>query len=210
MMESVWKLVLSPNEFFAHEQKDPALRDPVLMVTLTGVLYGLTAVVIAPIEAQQFSGDLLAYFYAGVAFSWFTTLLATHLIWIFYTGMFFLTGSVLFGVDGDFRTLLKLTGWGFLGQVVAGVAAAGARFFLVAQAQLSSQPLTMTYIQSHPLFQVASIVGMIAFLWSIYLWNFAVQYTFSLPITKSAVTVGVPVAVSVAIFYFTSLVPTFV
>lgn len=205
VFNSIRRLVISPNQFFASKQQDPELLGPAVIVALTGMFYGLSGLVMLPVRTHQYQGEAVAYLYVGVAFSWVTTVLMTVLLWVFYAGAFFMIATLLFDSEGEFRNVFALTGWGFVGQLCAAVISVLSKLYILQQVGSTAQAEVIGQIQTHPAFIVASIVGFLMFLWSAYLWNYAVQYTFYLSLIKSIVTVGIPVVLSIGLFYVSTI-----
>ncbi|WP_135304139.1 YIP1 family protein [Haloarcula amylovorans] len=206
MNRQVVDLVTSPNEFFARERRDPALLGPAVVVALAGVFVGINSLVLVPLRSQGVSGEAMVYLYAGVAFGWITTILTMFLLWIFYAGAFFTVATYLFDGSGDFRKLLKLAGWGFVGQIAASVVSVMAKGIIYTQIDPAAGAV-VAQIQTHPLFTVASTVSMVGFFWSMWLWSYAIRYSLHLSLIRSLVAVVVPVVISAGLFFVTRLFP---
>lgn len=207
MDRSIAGLVRSPARFFASEPDEGTLLKPTLVVVLAGGSYGLSGLVALPAQVDGLEGAASAYFYAGAAFSWVVTVLMTLLLWVLYAGAFFTVATFGFGATGDFRRLFRLTGWGFIGQLVAGVTAVASQLYVLQAGESGTGGVAAGGPLGIPVFTIASVVGMVAFLWSAYLWNYAVQYTFALDVFRSLVTVGIPVLVSIGLFYVMTVLP---
>lgn len=200
MFNSIWRLIVSPNQFFTHERQDPSLRGPTVIVALTGIFYGLSALVTFPLKTEQFQAEVAVYLYTGAAVSAVMTFLMTVLFWVFYSGAFFTVAIFIFESESDFRDILSLTGWGFIGLLFTAILSMFMRIYRAQQFSPTSQSGAAGQLQLDPVLAVVSIIVMIAFFWSVFLWQQAIQRTFYLPLVKSLITVSVPIVITIIIF----------
>lgn len=187
------KIVASPNEFIAGELEDPDLVRPLLVVTLAGFLIGLSSAVTVPLRPEQFEGQAVYYLYAGIGFNLVISVLTFLLIWVFLSGTFFTIGTVLFEGVGEFRDLLKVSGWGFAGQVVSGSISLTVNVLVLQQVDASTAAMTTQQLTSHPAFFASSVVSFGMFLWSMWLWALTTMRVLKLSPVRAGLTVLAPV-----------------
>lgn len=196
-----WSTVLTdPATFFRDRRADPNLLGPTLVVLLVGVLGLLSAIPSLllvlrgiPAEAEPFIGVGLAI---GAVFG----LVGPFVVWLIYALVFYGI-SIAFGGSGSFRQLFVLTGWGFLPRVLGAAISAVVLFIAigdVAAPQTAEAMRTFSQeLQTHPLVRASSLISIVIALWSGYIWTHAVAVSRELSLRQAAVTVGLPVLLSI-------------
>jgi hypothetical protein len=208
MLDDAKAALLDPDAFFASRIDDPNLRGPAAVVLTLGVLGLLSSIPIMLAMLNAMPGETQSFFLVGAAFGLGGALVGPFVIWLVYAGVFYAI-SMLFDASGDFRTTFTLVGWGFLPSILRAVLGAAAMFVLVQGATVPGDPQAMASfsaeLQSRPLYQVVSLLGVLLTLWSGYVWTYAVKHARGLSVRNAAITVGVPVAVSVGWTLFSLL-----
>lgn len=193
----VTKLFTNPDAFFAERADEARLRWPALVVVAAGATSAGTTFAVAPKVLESIPESIEAFAVVGFGIGSLYSFVSAVMIWIVYSGVFFLLSHHL-GGDGEFRRLVRLTGWGFLPAVVSGIV--GFVALMIALDSVSggaaSREQVLAAVQSHPAMRASELLGQLLFLWQGILWVFAVKWARDLSLRRAAITVAVPVAVS--------------
>jgi hypothetical protein len=201
---SLVTLVTNPRAFFeALENRPASLRVPALIVFVLGVIvaitgYQLSAVVVQALDVPGMEG------LGGVmgAIGAISALIVTLLFWVIYTAIFY-TISMAFNGRGDFNRLLAYVGYGHLPQIIGGIISAVLTWSYLSNLRvpsLSDPQAIAEWTQSlmqDPTMRLSAAVGILFLLWSANLWIFGVRTGRKLSTRDAAITVGVPVLLSV-------------
>jgi hypothetical protein len=209
MPSTVAALVTDPNSFFRDRRDAPSFAGPVLIITLIAILGVISSVIsirgtagvmsqmISDADAGQSVQTLFqAFQLVGVVIGF----VATYVIWVVWTGIFYGVSAVFDG-SGSFTTTLKLVGWGFVPSVAGSLVSLfitvyrfEVRGFDVptdagpqAAQQFSQQ------ISSGPLVALSAVLGLVFTLWAGLLWTFAVKHARQVTTRNAAIAVAVPV-----------------
>lgn len=196
-----WTTVLThPDEFFAERTDDPGLRGPVLIVLAVGVLGLLSAVPSLLLVLRGIPAEARAIVGAGLAIGAIFGLVGPFVVWLLYAIVFYAI-SMVFDGAGSFRDLFVLTGWGFLPRILGAAVSAVVMFVVVGTTAAPESAEAMAafnrQLQSDPLVRASTVVGIAITLWSGYLWTHAVAAARGLSLREAAITVGVPLLVSI-------------
>lgn len=196
-----WTTVLThPDEFFAERTDDPGLRGPVLIVLAVGVLGLLSAVPSLLLVLRGIPAEARAIVGAGLAIGAIFGLVGPFVVWLLYAIVFYAI-SMVFDGTGSFRDLFVLTGWGFLPRILGAAVSAVVMFVVVGTTAAPETAEAMAafnrQLQSDPLVRASTVVGIAITLWSGYLWTHAVAAARGLSLREAAITVGVPLLVSI-------------
>lgn len=218
MLATAVDVLTRPGEFFAGHP-DPALRWPALLVGATGLVQGLTAVVFLLqfrelLRQEGVAGDGVLVVGAVVVPG---TLVAFALFaWLLLAGFLYAVSYRTSGRGGG-RVLLAAVGWGWLPLLLAALVMLATSVLVVAQLspptdeatarefarQLDEGSLvalagaagTVRATATGSFSQVQTVVGVLAPLWSGYVWLAAVERTRGLDRRQAFLAVAVPVLV---------------
>lgn len=205
-MPSIATLLTDPDAFFRRRSDDPSLTGPVAVIVLIAVVSAVSAT----LQFQAMSG-LFADVAGGSivqaiqAFTIVTTLVGPFFSWLLYAVVFYAI-SVVFDSDGEFTTTLALVGWGFVPSVFGSLARAVLDYYRIsvqgitppAEVTQESMQQFQQQLQAGPLVALATALGIVFTLWSALLWTFAMKHARSLSNRDAALTVALPVLVSLA------------
>lgn len=196
-----WTTVLTdPEEFFAERADDPALRGPALVVLVVGVLGLLSAVPVLLLVLRGVPSGARAIVGAGLAIGAVFGLVGPFVVWLLYAIVFYAI-SIAFDGTGTFRELFALTGWGFLPRVLGAAISAVVLFVAIGSVGTPESAEAMRQfgqqLRTSPLVRASTVVGIAITLWSAYVWTHAVAAARDLSVRAAAVTVGIPVLVSI-------------
>lgn len=199
-----------PRSFFEQRENDLSLLVPagiVLVVTMistgSGYLQFQAITAALPPEAEQFAqivmfGSLVGGF------------VGSFVGWLVLAVVFYALASLVFDGDGSFGETLAVTGWGYAPKVVGALITLAVTYYVfvsqgVSPPDVSDQQAVQQYVQSlqtDPLLLGTSLVSILITLWSAYIWTKGVSVVHDIDTTEAAISVGVPVALSVAMTAF--------
>lgn len=196
----VTKLFTDPDAFFAERAENAPLRWPALVVVAAGATSAGTTFAVAPQVLESVPEGIEAFAAVGFGIGSLYSFVSAVMIWIVYSGVFFLLSHHL-GGDGEFRQLVRLTGWGFVPAVLSGVVGFAALVVALdsAGAGVAGREQLLAAVQSHPAMRASELLGRLLFVWQAVLWTFAVKWARDLPLRRAAVAVAIPVAVSLLV-----------
>jgi|GEM_PF-830946 len=222
---SVSTLITDPDAFFAARSDDLSIKGPLVVVTLVAVVGSVATVIqnqhlvplIEPVfrdtlneSAENMSSsdidrsiDLFVQVY--LVFSYGFALIGPYIVWVLY-GAVFHAISVVFDGTGSFRGTMVVTGWGRLPAVFGSAVTVAVNYY---QYEIRGVSLS-TNVSGENAFTAAQQIqppdavlllnaGLtIAFtFWAAYLWVHGLQYARDLSRRQAALTVAIPVLVSV-------------
>jgi hypothetical protein len=215
-MPSATALLADPDVFFRDRGETASLRSPALVVTLS-VVVGLVSTYVTyrgmstVLSSAGVDSTILLVTQIG---SLAAAIIGPYLTWVLYAGAFHVI-SLLFDGEGEFRTTLALVGWGFVPAVVEGVVGAvltayrwevrGVTADLPATVDFTNQADAAQFqsaiqeMTSGPIVALTVGLGIVFTLWSGLLWTFAVKHARKLSLRDAALTVVLPVLVSVGL-----------
>lgn len=171
---------------FLREQRDGGLKRPAAVVGAAGVLSSAGSILRLRRALDQLGVDAFVYVAAGWVLSLASAVALLSLLWVFYTGGFYVIATFLFDAEGDFRALFRLVGWGFVGVLLSGVVTT-----LLGVLQAAAV--------GGVLFPVFGLVNATFLVVSILLWVQSVELVFHVGLKRSALAVILPVGFSMAV-----------
>lgn len=197
----VLDLFTDPDSFFRRRSADPGYLRPVLIVTavaLVGVLGSIPAIRLF-LDALPESAGTFVVLVQGVSAA--ITFVATFVQWGLYSLAFFAIAKLAFDGSGSFGETAALVGWGFVPLLFGAIvnAAASAYVYSTVTFPGTTDPARIqqfaTRIQSDPVIQGASLLGIAFLLWSGFLWVLAVQHGQDVRPRSAVITVAIPLLV---------------
>lgn len=195
-----------PDAFFRDHSGAPSLKGPTAVVTAIALVSAVSAALQFQVTAQLFADSPGGSIVQVVqAISLVVALVVPYVIWMLYAGVFHAI-SVVFDGTGEFTRTLALVGWGFVPSLFGSVVAAVIDFYrfnvqgvdVPAEITQESMQQFQQQIQSGPLVAMAAALGILFTLWSGMLWTFAMKHARELTLRQAALTVVLPVLVSLA------------
>lgn len=211
-MPSVTTLFTDPEEFFRERADDPSLKGPIAIMALIAFVNAFKNVIqfralFGILQSSGIESELVSTVMTGIAaFSFVFVLAGPFVTWLMWTGGFALVAVFLDG-SNDFSKTLRLAGWGFVPQVFASVVTLGLTYYRYEIQGLSTpgnlteenaQEWSQEFAQLQGEFAATSVGVSIFFtLVSAYIWFYAVQYALDLDRRDAAITVAVPLLISI-------------
>lgn len=195
------KLLTNPDGFYEREVAEgPGLLEPTLVVFLAAIAAGLSGLVYIAETMSSLPDTVEPIAVTGFMIGTVAGILGQFTIWFMYAGAFQLV-SERFGGTGEFRDTFKAVGWGFLPAIFAGLLSAGTMYLAIQNATLPQDPQAVQtfsqQLRQRPIFDVANVVSIVFTLWQAFIWTFAIKYVRDIEFKHAAITVAVPVGISV-------------
>lgn len=222
-MPSITELLTEPDVFFRKRSERPSVKWALLIVALValfgvfsvGVQHGTLVELGENINASEFANasenqsaddtEEIAEVFADVFIvALFVFALITPFIaWLLYTVAFHLI-SVVFEGEGGFTRTLALVGWGFVPVLIEAVIDLAIDYYqfqivgvdVPEEVTLGTIQEISQQSQQTELMILSGILGVLATLWSGYLWVYAVKHARNLTRRQATLTVAVPVLIS--------------
>lgn len=191
------QLFLNPDEFFRERTDDPGLTGPLLVVFCTGVLGMASTLLVLQKQASTLASDVRPFAQVGMLVGAAGNLFLTFFFWMLYAAAFYFI-SRYFGGSGEFRTTVKLVGWGFVPRIFMGLTNLGLTYYVVSGITADSTAEFSRRLANSGALDVSSALVLVFVLWSAFVWTFAVKYARSLTDREAALTVIPPVLVELA------------
>jgi hypothetical protein len=226
------EVLTHPNKFFEARMKgEESLKIPVLIVLITGIIYGISASLVAyqinkwrsyifyellvgklPIEAAQYvfgTFEEIAAFISGLIF--------LLILWVVFAAIAFGI-SCIFKGKGKFKRTLEFVGYGYIPLIIGGLISA---IFYTLPFGMYSYPTTMSIPQGtdpikiveiiiaslleSPMMWLFSAICILFTLWSAYIGFFGMKHARNLSTRDALLSVTIPVAI--CLYVLLSLTP---
>lgn len=195
-----YDLITNPNSFFETTVDSFTLSHSFVIVLLTGLVLFTVPVIIVTWGAANLAGGLANFAYLGMIVSGLVYFISLFVMWFVNTGIFY-TVTLLFDGEGDFRTLLQYTGWGYVPTLASAVLISVTVYHLVHQfpspESISGMVAFQQKLQTNAIYFNIKLIAVVFELWRGFLWVFAVKHARNITQRQSVLTVAIPVILSV-------------
>lgn len=190
-----------PGGFFERELEEGGFARPVAIVTVLGVVNALGSIPAVEATFAALPEEAAAFAPIGLASAIVGGFVGAFVAWLLYSTVFLLFARVAFDGDGSFKRTLRATAWGLLPAIVASAASGVAAYYVFQSVTFPSDPTQFqgfaAAIQRRPAFLAAGVLGVFVQLAQGFVWTFGVERAQRIDLRDAAITVGVPVAVSI-------------
>jgi hypothetical protein len=208
MVSSILLLFSDPDGFFRHDPADwSRLAVPAAIVLVSGILAApgayLASRLIAGLLPEGMAGvsgmaPAMGIAAAGGALAW------AFIGWVAYTAIFYVISMIFMG-KGTFRRVLAAVGYGFLPTAIDNLITLLLLWYSLPGIPVSPvkdvldiQTATLALTHS-TVFQMTGAIGTIFLAWSASIWIFGLRSSRELSLRNAAITVGIPVLVSILV-----------
>jgi hypothetical protein len=201
-------LILNPNLFFSEKSKnDVKLMYPTLVILVNAIFSVITGFLLINKIKEALPSEASSFILIGASIGVFGGLLGAFAYWIILTGIFFLISS-LFNSEGSFKRTLEFVGYGFVPQIFASIVNLFVFYSSLSSINSSQDPQLIAaqlsnLMSSNPLFHIAQIVGILCLLLSANIWIFALLHARNMSFKNAALTVCIPVGLSLIYSIYT-------
>ncbi|MEA1985415.1 MAG: YIP1 family protein [Euryarchaeota archaeon] len=204
---NLFKVLTDPNHFFNERMKqDIALKVPIAIVLIVGLIGAANAVMVTRIIMEALPEDIAAFAGIGAVVAAFGALIAAFIMWLVYSGAFQAISSALNG-KGEFKRVLEFVAYGFIPSIASAIISlyVTVQTFSTIDFSMDDPQLLQQTIMSDPSMQSVAIIGIIFTIWSANIWIFALIHSRNLSTRNAAITVGVPVGLYIIYTAYTLL-----
>jgi hypothetical protein len=206
------QVLTNPNGFFKEkiteeiEWKNPLIIMAFMAVVGTITIYTTMMSTLQSFIDMDFLGTVGQVIMVGILA--IGSIIGVIFVWILYTGIFYVI-SVIFNGEGDFKRLMEFVSYGFIPNIAGSLVSAyytSKVFSNIDFASVTDPQAMQDMIYADPSMKIATALGIIFTLWSANIWIFGLQYARNLSLKNAAITVGVPIGLSVLYTILTMLV----
>lgn len=211
-VERMLQVLTNPNGFFKEkiteeiEWKNPLIIMAFMAVVGTITIYTTMMSSLQSFIDMDFLGTVGQVIMVGILA--IGSIIGVIFVWILYTGIFYVI-SVIFNGEGDFKRLMEFVSYGFIPNIAGSLVSAyytSKVFSNIDFASVTDPQAMQDMIYADPSMKIATALGIIFTLWSANIWIFGLQYARNLSLKNAAITVGVPIGLSVLYTILTMLV----
>ncbi len=198
-------LLINPRAFFdgMFTAEKPELKIPVVIVVVLALISGITAMAASSVTAQLMPAELGGMGAIMGAVGLIAAFVGTFLMWVIWAAVFHGI-SALRGGKGSFNNTLAVAGYGLAPQIISALIGAvfSYSYFSGITVPTVTDPMQIQAVveemMAAPELMMVSLVGIIFLLWSANIWIFGLMEARRISVKDAALSVLVPVAVSIA------------
>lgn len=213
MTGSLIEVATDPESFYESTGPGRSLKGPAAVVFAVALIQ-VFAVGIQSYPQIQAAGEQVRQFLLiGTAIGLVVPFVIAGVAWLVYAGLFHGI-STFYDGEGEFSETLAVVGWGFVPKIIGSLVAFVVTVVIVQQVPApTTQQELMRYsatVQSHWLTQLQTAAAIVLPLWSGFIWTYGIADVHGIDTREAAITVGIPVALSIlattAIYFVSQMV----
>lgn len=201
-------LLFDPNSFFREKLGNKAsFKYPLLIILVIAVFTIGSSFLIMNKFKELVPSDMgssmsVTVMSIGVIGGVIGGLIGTFLSWFILAGILY-SISYVFASKDSFKRTLEFVGYGFVPQIASGFINFIVMYKLLSSvdfssldSQLMAQGIEQMF-SNNPYFYTSQIIGILCLLLSAYIWVFALLHARNMSFKNAALTVGIPVGLSI-------------
>lgn len=198
-------LFTDPETFFRRRSENPGLLRPLIIVFVAALVSAGSFILIF----QTLSGAAPGFLLIGIAVTMLLLFVSQFFAWIVFTIVFYLITIAVDG-DGSLGDTFKLTGWGFVPQILFGVISIITTYISLQSTEIPSfsqsiDPQNIEQISEatrklgefltvvNDDLAILAVLSVLFLLWQLVIWLFAVKHARDLTTRGAVISVGIPV-----------------
>ncbi len=191
------EVLTDPNGFFKKRSDQKVeFKTPLIIIAILAIISAASAFIIAqgvmgalPEEAAAFAG-------IGAAIGAIVAFFVAFVMWVIYSGIFYLI-SMVFNGEGDFKRVLEFVSYGFIPSIASSLIGTyfTSRVYSDIDWSIQDPQLLQEALLSDPSLQISGIIGILFLLWSANIWIFAMVHSRNMSVKDAGITVGVPILI---------------
>jgi hypothetical protein len=218
MRNFILDVLIRPDTFFRNVITERESLKVPLLIVLCGAIIGAIQAYLVGGLTSKLMGALMPGMETIIVISTIIgAIIATFLIWIILTALFYGL-SFLFKGQGSFGRCLEVTGYGYLPQILGSLISVIIAFIYVPKVvvpEISTAALqdpqaiqdAVKVLLHDPammeMTQLVTVISIVFLLWSANNWIFGMKYARNIPLRDAAICVGAPVLVYVLYMAYT-------
>ncbi|WP_406658227.1 YIP1 family protein [Methanolobus sp. ZRKC2] len=191
------EVLTNPNGFFKRKSnEDVEFKTPLIIIAILAIVGAISAFIITQSIMGTLPEEAAGFAAIGAAFGAIAAFVMTFIMWIVFSGIFYLI-SMIFHGEGDFKRVLEFVSYGYIPSILNSLISTYFTSNLYSNidwATQDPQALQETLL-SDPSLQIAGIIGILFTLWSANIWLFAMVHSRNLSVRDGAITVGIPILI---------------
>jgi hypothetical protein len=199
------EVLTNPGGFFEKKMNEEAdFKPPLMILGAMALISAISAYLIAGKVIGNLPSDVASVAQIGMAIGAIFAIIVVFIMWVVYSGIFYLI-SVVFGGKGDFKRVLELISYGFLPSILGSVISLVLTNKAYSSIDFSIQDpaLLEKAMFSDPYIMASTVIGILLTLWSANIWVFAMIHSRDLTVKNALITVGVPMGLYVVYMSYT-------
>ncbi|WP_370572892.1 YIP1 family protein [Methanomethylovorans sp.] len=199
------EVLTNPGGFFEKKMKEEADLKPSFMILgIMALVSAISAYIITSKIIGSLPSDAASFAKIGIAIGIIGAIIAVFIMWLVYSGIFYLISSLL-GGQGNFKRVLEFVAYGFLPSVLGSAISLVLTSKAYSSFDFSVQDPTLLEkaILSDPYIMASTAIGILLTLWSANIWVFAMMHSRNLTVKNALITVGVPMGLYVIYMLYT-------
>lgn len=206
-------VLTDPDVFFRERAENPGFLRPLGVVFLAAIAAVIGPLILYRSFLAAGASGIASIGFAGAVIGGF---FGQFIMWVVLAIVFYLI-SIAVGGSGSFRDTLKLTGWGFVPSIIAGIVSAIGTYIALQSVAVPSLPninfqnpnpqqiqaLTETLasfqvaVGNQPAVRIATLVAIALLIWQGVIWVYAMKYARALSLRGAVIAVWIPVGLYV-------------
>jgi len=187
------EVLTNPNGFFHKKINDEVeMKTPLMIMAVLAVISAISAVLVIQKTMELLPPEAAPFASIGIVLGVIGAIIGTILMWVIYTGAFYII-SMFFGGDGNFKRLLEFSSYGFIPSTASGLLSTYYTIDLFDKIDFNNPEMIEQTLTADPSMKIATVIGLIFLLWSANIWVFAISYARNISVKNAAITVGLPV-----------------
>jgi hypothetical protein len=199
------EVLTNPGEFFENKMKAEAdFKPPLMIIGVMAIISAISAYIITSKVIESLPSDAASFAMIGIAIGIIGAIIAVFIMWLVYSGIFYLISSLL-GGQGNFKRVLEFVAYGFLPSILGSAISLvlTSKAYSSLDFSITDQELLQKAILSDPYIMASTAIGILLTLWSANIWVFAMIHSRNLTVKNALITVGVPMGLYVIYMLYT-------
>lgn len=176
----MWSIVTDPDQFFRRRNDEERLWPGTIILLCSSVIGAAGTIAVTLHTAQVLPSGVRSVATFGALIGVVISGLLPLTLWGGFSTVLHLSSAWFSDADGEFRTTVRLTAWGFFPYLLTVSVSTGVLLVVIFTTPLPTDAANLaTYAQSvrqNPLFLLVDIVRFVCAIWSGFLWAFAVKH----------------------------------
>lgn len=202
-------LLFDPNSFFREKSRNNVdFKYPVLIILVIAIFAIGSSFLVMNKFKELLPSDIdsstsVTVMSIGVVGGIIGGFIGVFLNWFILAGILY-SISYIFYSKGSFKRTLEFVGYGYVPKIFSSLINVFVMYKLTASVDFSSQDsqlITQNITQmfsNNPVYYISQIIGILCLSLSAYIWVFALLHARNMSIKNAALTVGIPLGLSIA------------
>ncbi len=207
-IEKIIETIKNPKNAMKSIAEQPMIEEAVMIVGISAVLAALSAYILSYKVTYVFEGkeNITSSMETMIAVAGILgALFGSFILWPIFTGIIHLISMILGGEGKFYPQMMSIVGYSMIPSFFSGLISV-AMLLMMEPTTITisaTNPMASREFYSSPYFVASNLIGMIIQIWSSIILFFGVKSAHNLTSAKSAIVVGIPLAIIIAFTAFT-------